>query len=102
MQLVAEFYEFHFYNFLVLKNLQGGLVDMANETSTFKAAGKSRASPLSMSDRLLSDNSDAVQAVSSVRRSYESELEQVLEVNSYFNKILSLSCFNICIFKRVV
>ncbi|XP_058787748.1 uncharacterized protein LOC131662076 isoform X2 [Vicia villosa] len=41
-----------------------------------KAAGKSRASPLSMSDRLLSDNSDAVQAVSSVRRSYESELEQ--------------------------
>ncbi|CAL5202827.1 unnamed protein product [Lathyrus oleraceus] len=53
-----------------------GLVDMANETFTYKAAGKSRASPLSLDDRLLSDNSNAVQAVSSVRRSYESELEQ--------------------------
>ncbi|KAL5076494.1 hypothetical protein RYX36_015478 [Vicia faba] len=41
-----------------------------------KAAGKSRASPLSLGDRLLSNNSDAVQAVSSVRRSYETELEQ--------------------------
>lgn len=84
MQLVADLYDFHFYNFLVLKNLQVGLVDMANETFSYKAAGKSRASPLSLDDRLLSDNSNAVQAVSSVRRSYESELEQVIEVNSSF------------------
>jgi hypothetical protein len=51
---------------------------LSNETFIFKAAVKSRASPLSPG------NSDAVQAVSSVRRSYETELEQVLEVKSYF------------------
>ncbi|GAU48026.1 hypothetical protein TSUD_135950, partial [Trifolium subterraneum] len=64
-----------------------GLIDAANELhkamrkelrhmETNLTAVKSRASPLSPGNRLLSDNSDAVQAVSSVRRSYETELEQ--------------------------
>ncbi|XP_045803472.1 uncharacterized protein LOC123897019 [Trifolium pratense] len=64
-----------------------GLIDTANELhksmrkelrhmETNLAVVKSRASPLSPGNRLLSDDSDAVQAVSSVRRSYETELEQ--------------------------
>nr|XP_027187197.1 uncharacterized protein LOC101496208 [Cicer arietinum] len=64
-----------------------GLTDMANglhkavrkelrQMETDLAAVKSRASTLSPGGRLLSDNSNAIQTVSSVRRSYESELEQ--------------------------
>ncbi|XP_073224271.1 uncharacterized protein [Cicer arietinum] len=64
-----------------------GLTDMANglhkavrkelrQMETDLAAVKSRASTLSPGGRLLSDNSNAIQSVSSVRRSYESELEQ--------------------------
>lgn len=64
-----------------------GLVDMANglhkamrkelrHMETDLAAVNSRASPLSSGNRLPSDNSDSIQVASSVRRSYESELEQ--------------------------
>ncbi|XP_027187197.2 uncharacterized protein [Cicer arietinum] len=76
-----------------------GLTDMANglhkavrkelrQMETDLAAVKSRASTLSPGGRLLSDNSNAIQTVSSVRRSYESELEQVLEVNNFFIKYI--------------
>ncbi|KAK7350689.1 hypothetical protein VNO77_09566 [Canavalia gladiata] len=43
---------------------------------TEQAVVKPRASTLSAVDRLLSNNSDVIQAVSSIRRNYETELEQ--------------------------
>lgn len=42
-----------------------------------------------MGDRSQSDNSDVIQAVSSIRRNYETELEQVIEAKSYFFKVFS-------------
>ncbi|WJX57371.1 hypothetical protein P8452_42942 [Trifolium repens] len=56
---------------------------------------KVRATPLSPGNQLLSDYKDSIQGVSSVRKSYETELEQVLEEkeNLYGSFLFFKHCF---------